>query len=62
MISRNSRRSISELKYEMNKCQDLTFVHLDSQVAFLDNKEYKFYSILIEDPIFGDLVTKDVNN
>ena len=50
MISRNSKRSVSDLKYEMNKCQ----------VALLDNKQYKFNSILIEDPILGDLVTNDV--
>ena len=45
----NSKVSISELIYEMNKCQ----------VALLDKKEYKFNSTQIEDRNFGDLVTND---
>ena len=49
-ISNESGLSISEVTYEMIKCQ----------VALLDNKEYKFNSFLIEDKIFGDLVTNDV--
>ena len=47
-ISNESGLSISSLKYEMNK----------SQVALLDNKEYKFNSI--SNSVFGNLVTNDV--
>ena len=50
IISVQSRLSINELKYELNKCQ----------VALLENKEYKFNPILIGDPIFGDLETNEV--
>ena len=48
-ISNKSIQSISELKYEINKCK----------VALLDNKQYKFNLISTKDSSFGDLVTND---
>ena len=48
-ISNKSSKSINELKHEIKECQ----------LALLNNKQYKFNSILNKDSIFGDLITDE---